>query len=115
MAVIGQEGIGMSRIFISHASFNNRQAISLRDWLYANGWQNEVFLDLDPERGIAAGKRWKEALRDAAHRCEVVLALVSPEWLSSKWCQAETEAARLIGKQIIVLLLASGQSIFHPI
>jgi hypothetical protein len=28
----------------------------------------------------------KEALQKAAHRCEVVLALVSPEWLASGWC-----------------------------
>ena len=63
---------------------------------------DDVFLDLDPERGIVAGQRWKEALQKAAHRCEVVLALVSPEWLASGWCKSEIDAARLMGKKIIV-------------
>jgi hypothetical protein len=56
-------------IFISHSSANNDRAIQLRDWLVANGW-DDMFLDLDPERGIAAGERWKEALQKAAQRCE---------------------------------------------
>ena len=44
----------MSRIFVSHSSRNNDKAIEVRDWLAKNGW-DDVFLDLDPERGIAAG------------------------------------------------------------
>jgi hypothetical protein len=35
---------------------------------------DDVFLDLDPERGIVAGQRWKEALQKSAQRCEMVLA-----------------------------------------
>jgi len=66
----------MSRIFIGYSSFNNDKAKEVVDWLTRNGWP-DVFLDLDPERGIAASQRWKEALQKAASRCEVVLALVS--------------------------------------
>ena len=84
----------MSRLFISHSSWNNDKPVGVRDWLAKNGW-DDVFLDLDPERGIAAGQRWKEALKKAAWRCEVVLALVSKEWLASSWCKAEVDAARL--------------------
>jgi hypothetical protein len=94
----------MARIFISHSSRNNDRAIEVHDWLAANGW-DDVFLDRDPERGIAAGQRWKDALRQAAHRCEVVLALVSAEWLASGWCKSEIDAARLMGKKIIVALI----------
>ncbi len=93
----------MARLFISHSSRNNDKAIEIRDWLAANGW-DDVFLDLDPERGIVAGQRWKEALQQAAYRCEVVLALVSAEWLASGWCKSEIDAARLMGKKIIVAL-----------
>jgi len=35
---------------------NNAEAVGLRDWLAQQGW-DDVFLDLDPERGIAAGER----------------------------------------------------------
>ena len=70
----------MSRIFLSHSSKDNFEAIALRDWLASEGW-SDVFLDLDPERGIAAGERWERALHDAANRCEAVIFLVSANWL----------------------------------
>jgi len=80
----------MARLFISHSSRNNDKAIEVRDWLAKNGW-DDVFLDLDPERGIVAGQRWKDALQKAAQRCEMVLALISAEWLASPWCKAEID------------------------
>jgi hypothetical protein len=96
----------LARIFINHSSHNNDWAIRVRDWLMENGW-DDIFLDLDPVRGIAAGERWKMALQKAAHRCEVVLALVSPQWLASQWCKTETDAARLMGKRVIVALIGA--------
>src|SRR5262245_14713747 len=104
MIATGDEVTFMGTIFISHSSCNNDRAIDIQRWLAANGW-NDVFLDLDPQRGIVAGQRWKEALQQAAHRCEVVLALVSQEWLASGWCKAELDAARLMGKKIIIALI----------
>jgi TIR domain len=94
----------VARLFISHSSANNDKAVEVRDWLAKNGWDG-VFLDLDPERGIVAGQRWKEALQKAAYRCEVVLALVSKEWLASGWCKSEIDAARLMGKKVIAGLV----------
>lgn len=100
----------MANIFISHSSRNSDRAIEVQNWLRENGW-DDVFLDLDPERGIVAGQRWKEALQKAAHRCELVLALVSPEWLASSWCKSEIDAARLMGKKIIVALIGVDKSL----
>jgi hypothetical protein len=48
----------VSRIFLSHSSTNNAEAVALRDWLKAEGW-DDIFLDADPEHGIAAGQRWE--------------------------------------------------------
>jgi WD40 repeat protein len=59
----------MSRIFLSHSSKNNDSAVALRDWLATQGW-DDVFLDLDPRSGIAAGERWERALNQAALRCD---------------------------------------------
>jgi hypothetical protein len=103
----------MSRLFISHSSWNNDKAVEVRDWLAKNGW-DDVFLDLDPARGIAAGQRWKEALQKAAWRCEVVLALVSKEWLKSSWCKSEVDAARLMGKKVIAALVGIDKSDVPP-
>jgi TIR domain len=75
----------VSRIFISHSSANNAEAIALRDWMRSQGW-DDVFLDLDPERGLKAGQRWQDELKRAANQCELVIFLISPAWAQSKWC-----------------------------
>jgi hypothetical protein len=95
----------VARLFISHSSANNAAAVALRDWLVEQGFANEVFLDIDPERGLVAGERWQEALKSAADRCEAVLFLVSPAWLASKWCLAEFLLAKSLHKRIFGLIV----------
>src|SRR5580698_2123026 len=95
----------VSRIFLSHSSTDNAQAVALRDWLVSNGWKDEIFLDLDPQRGIAAGERWERALNEAANRCEAVLFLVSKAWLGSVWCRKELNLARRLNKRIFGVLI----------
>jgi hypothetical protein len=97
----------LSRLFISHSSKNDDWAIALKDWLVRAGWSgaDDIFLDLDPERGIAAGQRWVNALEDAATRCEAVLFLVSEDWLASKWCSDEYRLAKELNKKLFALLI----------
>ena len=97
----------MPRLFISHSSKNDDWAIALTDWLVREGWSgpDDIFLDLDPERGLTAGQRWAQALDDAATRCEAVLFLVSEEWLGSKWCADEYQLANKFNKKLFALLI----------
>jgi formylglycine-generating enzyme required for sulfatase activity len=94
----------VSRIFLSHSSENNAEAVALRDWLKREGWE-DVFLDVDPDRGIAAGERWDRALNEAASRCEAVLFLVSRVWLASGWCLKEFNLAHKLNKRLFGLLI----------
>lgn len=94
----------MSRIFLSHSSLDEREALAVREWLAENGW-DDVFLDVDPQRGLAAGERWQQALRDAADRCEAVVILISPAWAASKWCLAEFLLAKSLGKRVFGVVL----------
>jgi WD40 repeat protein len=94
----------LSRIFLSHSSKDNFEAIALSDWLASEGW-SDVFLDLDPERGIAAGERWERALHAAANRCEGVIFLVSGNWLASGWCLKEYALARGLNKKLFAALI----------
>ena len=96
----------MARIFLSHSSVDNAHAVGLRDWLAAEGW-DDVFLDLDPNRGITAGERWERALNEAALRCEAVLFLVSHAWLSSDWCRKELTLAQKLDKRLFGVLIES--------
>jgi hypothetical protein len=97
-------GISVARIFLSHSSANNAEAVALRDWLLREGW-DDLFLDLDPKRGIAAGERWECALNEAASRCEAVLFLVSKVWLASRWCLREFNLAHRLGKRLLGVLI----------
>jgi WD40 repeat protein len=94
----------MSRIFISHSSKDNASAIALKNWLTDHGW-DDVFLDLDAQRGIAAGARWERALNQAALRCEAVLFLVSRDWLASAWCLKEFNLANRLNKRLFGLVI----------
>jgi WD40 repeat protein len=97
----------VSRLFISHSSGNDDWALAVQAWLIREGWSGEddIFLDLDPERGIVAGQRWARALEDAATRCEAVLFLVSEIWLASKWCGDEYQLASRLNKMLFALLI----------
>ena len=76
----------MSRLFLSHSSANNREAIALKQWLGKQNPRlaNDIFLDLDPGTGIHIGQRWREALNRATTRCEGVVCLLSTDWESSE-------------------------------
>jgi hypothetical protein len=95
----------VSRIFLSHSSANNAEAMALRDWLLSQGF-DDLFLDLDPERGLKAGQKWQAELKRAAERCELVIFLVSPDWAASKWCVAEFFLAKSLNKRIFGVLVA---------
>ena len=95
----------VARLFISHSYANNAAALALRDWLYEQGFENEVFLDIDPKDGLLPGQRWQDELRKAADRCEAVLFLVSPSWLASRWCRAEFLLAKQLGKRIFGVIV----------
>ena len=95
----------MACLFISHSSFNNDKALAMRDWLAQNGWA-DVFLDLDPQSGLAPGELWRQALAAAADRCEAVLFLISPQWIASSWCFNEFLLAKQLGKRIFPIIVA---------
>jgi TIR domain len=98
------EVLTVSHVFLSHSSANNAEAIAIRDWMIEQGW-NDMFLDLDPQRGLKAGERWQDALKRAAERCEMVLFVVSPIWAASKWCLAEFLLAKNLNKRIFAVIV----------
>ena len=91
-------------IFISHSSVNNAEALALRNWMVAQGW-DKFFLDIDPKRGIVAGKRWLRALQDAGERASAVVFLVSKAWLGSEYCRAELFEATRIERPLFGLII----------
>jgi formylglycine-generating enzyme required for sulfatase activity len=101
----------MPRLFISHSSKDNVDALAFRRWLVANGWaESDVFIDL---HGIGAGERWRERLRKANAACEAVVLLASPNSLGSIECEKELELAEALGKPIIPVIVRD-LTVNHP-
>src|SRR5215472_4501259 len=101
----------MPRLFVSHSSKDNIDALAFRRWLVADGWaENDVFIDL---HGIGAGERWRERLRKANAACEAVVLLASPNSLGSIECEKELELAEALGKPIIPVI-GRDLSVKHP-
>ncbi|HEV7277088.1 MAG TPA: TIR domain-containing protein [Devosiaceae bacterium] len=94
----------MTRIFISHAGTDDVAARVLVDWLASEGW-DDVFLDFSTDNGIAPGERWRQALHEAANRCEAVLFLISPAWLASDWCRREFHLAVRLNKRMFAVII----------
>ena len=94
----------MGVLFISHSSKNNAEATKVRDWLKREGY-GEIFLDLDPQHGLAPGERWQSELKKAGENCAAVIVLISPEWLKSDWCRTEFLVAEQLGKRIFPVVI----------
>lgn len=97
----------MLRIFMSHSSRNNREAVALRQWLTdcRPELANEIFLDIDDKTGLHLGRQWKEELLLRNTGCEWLLCLVSRDWIASKECLIEYELADRTGKGIVIARL----------
>ena len=60
-----------------------------------------MFLDFDKETGFDAGENWEKRLYEELSRCHAVILVVTPNWLTAKWCFAELTQARALGKVIL--------------
>ena len=78
-------GQQVPRLFISHASKDNIEALAFQRWLELKGWsKGDVFIDL---HDMEAGERWRDTLVKANVACEALLFLVSKEALNSDECR----------------------------
>ncbi len=92
----------MTAIFISHSSADRIAAKDMKRWLEAQG-HTSVFLDFDVESGIKGGSDWEQTLYQKLRQCQAVIALLTPDWIASKWCFAELVQARERGKAIFLV------------
>ncbi len=101
----------MTRVFISHSSKNNEFATEVRGWLKADG--HDVFLDYDRHDGIEGGSLWKERLYEKLRWADVVLCIVTDDYVMSQWCFGEIVGAKTLGSRIVPL--AAEEKVCHPL
>ena len=93
----------MPAIFISHSSLDAKIADEIKSTLANLGFER-VFLDFDKETGIGAGENWEKRLYEELARCHAVILALTPNWIASKWCFAELQQARALGKVIFPIV-----------
>ena len=100
-------GCVVARVFLSHSSWDSREAIAVKAWLIEQepGLADAIYLDVDPDSGIRPGVRWKQALQQANARCEAVICLLSARWEASSECKTEFRYAETLNKAIVVARL----------
>jgi tetratricopeptide (TPR) repeat protein len=98
-------GSGMPAIFISHSSLDQKAADDIKAVLAGLGF-DRVFLDFDKVTGIGAGENWEKRLYEELARCHAVVLILTPNWLASKWCFAELQQARALGKVILPIIFS---------
>jgi tetratricopeptide (TPR) repeat protein len=95
----------MPAIFISHSSLDQKAADDIKAVLAGLGF-DRVFLDFDKITGIGAGENWEKRLYEELARCHAVVLILTPNWLASKWCFAELQQARALGKVILPIIFS---------
>jgi hypothetical protein len=99
----------VSSLFISHASADADAARQAARRLEAWGYRS-LFLDFDPEHGIAAGSDWETQLYRQLKLSRALVALVSESFVASHWCFAEVTQARSMGKPVFPLRIGPGST-----
>lgn len=93
-------------LFISHRTTDKAAAEDLRRRALARGYSAEqLFLDSDPESGIAAGEDWEHVISDRLKKCQALIVVCSPRWAESKWCFAELVYAKTQGKLVFPVVI----------
>jgi len=107
------------RIFINYRRADaGRDVGRLFDWLEGQFGRDHIFLDTYK---IGVGVRFAEVLQQRLSECDVVLAVIGPQWLQSRnehglrleqnddFVRLEIEAALACRKRIVPLLLGGGE------
>ncbi|GAA3779280.1 hypothetical protein GCM10022403_012420 [Streptomyces coacervatus] len=94
----------MARLFISHSSTDAAVARRVVTRLKSAGFEG-LFLDIDPEAGIPAGRSWERELYAQLRRADAVVYLASAASAASRWCFAELSMARSLGRPVFPVRL----------
>jgi WD40 repeat protein len=102
----------VGEIFISYATADRALAGPVAAGMRRAG--HGVFLDSDPEDGIAPGAAWRRTLFRELRICDAVVFLNSLAAQDSRWCHAELLVAAELGKRVYPLDLSPGLAL-HPL
>ena len=98
----------MYKIFISHSSKDKGIIDILNDKLLGNGMEfahSEVFCTSIEGQDIEIGDDWRNAIRNSLLSSDVILLILTPNYIESKICQNEMGAAWASDKAVIPIIV----------
>jgi hypothetical protein len=90
--------IDRARIYVSFADEDRARAMELVRWLNDSGWH----VAADDRHSFAAEDEWSPPSR--LDSCDVVLCLITPGWLVSRFCHHEFSYSAKKGKFILPVI-----------
>jgi len=89
--------VDRARIYVSFADEDRPYAMSVVRWLNDSGW----YVRADDRHAFATGQDWARAAASRIETCDVVLCLITPGWLISKFCHYEYSYCAKRGKFVL--------------
>ena len=92
---------GMFRLFISHTTAHAERAGTLRRTLAS--WGIDAFVAHDT---IEPTREWQDVIESALLTCDALCALLTPDFVESRWC--DQEVGFVVGRGVLVVPLKVG-------
>jgi hypothetical protein len=93
-------------LFISHRTADKQAALEVKRRALERGYKDgQLFLDSDPDAGIATGENWRHVIFNRLKNCQALIVIYSPRWRESLWCPAELGAAETLGKLVFPVVI----------
>jgi hypothetical protein len=86
-----------ARIYVSYADEDRTYAMSVVRWLNDSGW----YVRSDDRHAFATGQDWARAAAGKIETCDLVLCLITPGWLVSKYCHYKYSYCAKRGKFLL--------------
>ncbi len=102
----------MASVFLSHSSRDGLVVEAIATFL-RDKEHHSVFLDRHPQDGIHVGERWEQELYHHLHAADVVVSVVTKNYVASPWCFAEIALAKALGRHVLPVRAQAG--IHHPL
>lgn len=99
----------MPHFFISYSRKNREIANYIKDWLVSHDFT--TFID---HESIRVGDDWEKILHNELRKSQALILILTPKWYKSKWCFAEYQQARALGKTIYPLVLKKAKKYPKP-
>ena len=89
-------------IFLSYRSTEREYALKLAAALKSAGVH--IWMDV-LDAGIKVGDDWVQVLQDSLDSCAGMIAVLSPDYVTSRYCRRELKRADTLGRPIYPVLL----------